>query len=293
MRLKNICAGKTQQQEIRGQSVTTAYIKTALTGAVEVTINGIAGNDVAVHTDDVYAIAEEHYSHWARRLKVSANAWAPGFFAENLTISGLNEKELNVGDVLRIGSEVRLRVTGPRVPCFKLCWRLNQPDSFLREFALSGKSGVYLSVLQTGQIRAGDPVHIESRASNTVKVQDLSEYIFGEQTIDEAGLVHILNLEGLSETTALLMRNKLYQILDQRALNMGRWQGWREFEVQKIVDEADKIKSFELSPSDGKPIAPFRAGQFLTVELPSDTSTHLVRLWSISDFSSQCRALPH
>jgi len=287
MRLESVCTGKTRHLDIRGQSVKTAFLKSAVSGPVQVTLDGLQGNEVAVHTDALYAISLQHYQHWAERLDVDVVDWAPGFFAENLRIDGLDETALNVGDVLSVGDEVRLSVSGPRVPCFKLCWQLDQPDTFIREFALSGKSGVYFNVERPGIIKAGDEIKIESKATGTVGLLELSEYVFEKRTIDEDILRHILELPGLSETSALLLRNKLYQILDQQRTSGDRWQGWREFNVDHVVEETDEIKSFFLTPTDTKLLAPFRAGQFITVQLPIKNIESAIRVWSLSDYDNE------
>ena len=286
MKLINVCIGKTQELDIHGQSVKTAYLKTPMTGPVRINEHGIEGNEVAVHTDAVYAIAPEHYQFWADWLDVKFEGWSPGFFAENLSIAGLDEAQFQVGDVLSIGEKVQLKVSGPRVPCFKLCWRMRQPNSFIREFAVSGKSGVYFNVERPGMIQAGDEVKIISKATDSIAINKIAQYIFGND-IDEARLRHVLALPGLSETAALLLRNKLYQILDQECTQLGRWQGWREFKVAEVIEETAEIKSFVLKPQDNQPLAGFRAGQFLTVQVPVDTESPLLRVWSLSDYQDE------
>lgn len=286
MKLIDICIGKTQELDIHGQPVKTAYLKHRVTGPILLNERGIEGNEVAVHTDAVYAIAPEHYKYWAARLDAKAENWAPGFFAENLSIAGLDEAQFQVGDVLSIGEEAQLKVSGPRVPCFKLCWRMGQPDTFIREFALSGKSGVYFNVERPGAIQVGDEVKIVSKAPGSVTINDIAQYIFGK-AIDEKMLQYILALPGLSETAALLLRNKLYQILDQERTRQGRWQGWREFRVAEVVEETAEIKSFVFKPSGNQPLAGYRAGQFLTVQLPVNAGSPLIRVWSLSDYQEE------
>jgi ferredoxin-NADP reductase len=53
-----------------------------------------------------------------------------------------------------------------------------------------------------------------------------------------------------------------------------------------VIDETSDIKSFYLSPIDNRPLAPYRAGQFLTVQLPTTQET-IVRVWSLSDYQNQ------
>jgi len=46
----------------------------------------------------------------------------------------------------------------------------------------------------------------------------------------------------------------------------GGWNGWRNFRISKIIDESTEIKSFYLEPTDGKPIATFKPGQYLSIK---------------------------
>ena len=71
------------------------------------------------------------------------------------------------------------------------------------------------------------------------------------------------------------------------------WEGYREFQVQHRVveDTAQSICSFYLVPVDGRPLPPYKPGQFLTFKLPIvDPVTHesrtIVRCYSLSDCSS-------
>jgi len=284
MKLVSVCVGRTQNLRIRDQNVTTAFLKAPVEGPVRVSANGLEGNDVAVHTDAVYAIAEEHYGHWAEQLGRDVADWPHGFFGENLTIRGLDESQLHVGDILSVGDEVRLSVAGPRIPCFKLCWRLNQPDTFIREFGLSGKSGAYFNVDRPGTIQAGDPVRIVSSANDSFRIGTIAEYALGTEPVDPDVLARVLNLPGLSQTSALLLRNKLYHKLDHQRTLERRWQGWRKFSVAQLHEEVPGVKSFVLKAVDRRPIAPYRAGQFITLKLPIDDGEPLIRVWSISDY---------
>lgn len=284
MKLLDICIGKTQELDINGQSVKTAYIKESISGLVRVNALGIEGNEVAVHTDAIYAFTQENYPYWADRLKVDQAQWSSGVFAENLLISGLQERDLRVGDIVAIGKDVQLSVSGPRIPCFKLCWRLRQPDTFISEFALSGKSGVYFNVEKTGQIRSGDTVKIIHKAKNSIGIVELAAIAFGKKDIDVQELQRILDLPGLSETSALFLRNKLYAIVDQEQLRRNRWQGWRAMKVVSVTNETPSIKSFVLRAADDKHLASYRAGQFLTVNLSPHTHGSLIRVWSLSNY---------
>ena len=84
-----------------------------------------------------------------------------GAFGENLTIEGLVEADVMIGDRLRIGT-AELVVTQPRSPCFKLGIRFGD-DQMVRRFAQSGRTGFYCSVAREGEIGAGDTIEFLER----------------------------------------------------------------------------------------------------------------------------------
>ena len=47
----------------------------------------------------------------------------------------------------------------------------------------------------------------------------------------------------------------------------GGWRGARDFRIRAINQESSVIKSFELVPNDGKPVATFLPGQYLAISL--------------------------
>jgi uncharacterized protein len=284
MQLVGIAAGKVRSIEMRGSPVQTAFLKTPVSGPCYVHESGLEGNESAVHPDAIYAIAAEHYSFWANRLGADRGAWQVGQFAENLTIAGLDESALRIGDVLAIGPEVRLVVTGPRIPCFKLAWRFSQPDSFVREFGVSGRSGVYFGVRQTGWIEAGMPVQIEHREPAHATVAEVAKLVLDCPQPPEQGIRALLELPYLSRSAALILGSLLMRVVDQRP-EAAQWKDWREFTVASTTDEAPDIKSFTLIPSDGQPLPRTRAGQFVAVQVPLPDADAVIRPWSLSDYT--------
>jgi uncharacterized protein len=258
MRLRSVNVGRTQSHEINGQAVQTAYLKQPVAGPVRVTREGIEGNDVAQHTDAVYAFAEETYEYWAGLLGADREAWPPGYFGENLTIAGLDEHNLCLGDRVRIGSRVELVVAGPRIPCFKLAWRMHQPESFIARFATSGKSGVYFAVAREGNIEVGDEVRLIER-SGLDSVAAMADLVWSNAETSVEHLQKLLNAPSLSQTVALGLRSRLYRILDGQQTLANRWQGWRALQVVSVDDECDGVRSYRLQPADGEPLPRFCA----------------------------------
>jgi ferredoxin-NADP reductase len=62
------------------------------------------------------------------------------------------------------------------------------------------------------------------------------------------------------------------------------WEGWRQFRVAAVIDEARDVKSFYFTPVDARPLLPFLPGQYLTFRLPNACGgAPLVRCYSLSD----------
>jgi MOSC domain-containing protein YiiM len=145
--------------------IDTGIHKQPVPGAVMVRKLGLEGDrqaDLRLHggaSKAVYAYPFEHYAFWtAQRLKAvnGTAALPPGSMGENLTMEGLLEKDIWIGDRLHIGSAV-LEVTEPRFPCYKFNVKMGFSHAG-KLMVQSGACGFYLRVLQVGAIQAGDAV---------------------------------------------------------------------------------------------------------------------------------------
>lgn len=111
----------------------------------------------------VYAYPVEHLPFWQKQRREAGvslfdEALPPGFMGENLSIEGLLEHEVWIGDELHFPGCV-LRVTAPREPCFKFnaVMGLNQAGKLMMEHLCSG---FYLAVAQAGSLEAGQPFRL-------------------------------------------------------------------------------------------------------------------------------------
>src|SRR5258706_10982994 len=162
MRIISINVGQPREvTDENGRTVRTSIFKSPVgDGPVRVRETNIEGDqqsDLVKHGGwhrAVYMYPSEHYAFWRTELPGADLPW--GAFGENLTIEGLLEDDVRVGDWLRVGS-TQLVVTRPRKPCYKLALRLGQRDIVAR-FRASGRSGFYLSVAHEGELCAGDPI---------------------------------------------------------------------------------------------------------------------------------------
>ena len=150
-----------------GREVRTGIYKEPAGGRVRLRALGLEGDfqaDPSVHGGPdkaVYVYPSEHYPYFRellRRPDLSA-----GFFGENLTTEGLLEDGVSPGDILRIGTAV-VQVTTPRSPCFKLAAKAGSP-AFVGAFLNSRRLGFYLSVVEEGDVGAGDTIRVISSAA--------------------------------------------------------------------------------------------------------------------------------
>jgi MOSC domain-containing protein YiiM len=144
---------------------TTAFYKTPIRGPVFVTQTNITGDrqaDVEHHggvDKAVLAYAASHYELWRREL--ARDNLPCGGFGENLTIDGLTEESVCIGDVWSLGEAV-FQVSQPRQPCWKLArrWRTKELAAVV---IANGRTGWYLRVLQEGLIDAGQELTLVGR----------------------------------------------------------------------------------------------------------------------------------
>lgn len=266
---------------IHGRDVNTAIVRSASAGPLEVVAGRLVGNQPAVHTEHVLAFPAEHYDYWSEKLGVQRSSWDWCWWGENLTVAGISEEDLHVGDVLEIGG-TQLRVTSPRIPCFKVAWRVGQPDSILPKMMETGRVGFHLEVLKGGEIRMTDVLRIIESQPDAITVAALSRLLLSQSPDDLPVLRETQALPALGLKARNAVRQRINLIEDKQRLQTGRWRGWRSFIVSAVHDEAVGTRSFYLRPQDGQTIAPPAAGQFLTVRLEPKNQVPLIRSWTIS-----------
>jgi MOSC domain-containing protein YiiM len=65
------------------------------------------------------------------------------------------------------------------MPCYKLDLRFNRAD-MVKRFVMSGRSGFYFSVIETGEVHAGSDIQILRRDHNRVTVAELNGLFLGQ-----------------------------------------------------------------------------------------------------------------
>ena len=179
----------------------SAFRKHRVEGLVKVGTLGLHGDeqaDLTVHGGPekaVYAYANEHYAAWSEEFPEHREKLRAGGFGENLTVEGMCERDLCVGDVHRIGSAL-LQVCQPRQPCFKLALFFDD-SRMVKAMVRSGRAGWYYRVLADGEIQPGDEVRPEERPHPGFSFDRLVHIVnFGKASPDE--LQAMAGMDGLA-----------------------------------------------------------------------------------------------
>ncbi len=113
-----------------------------------------------------YLFSADQYPYWKKLYPQLEWNW--GMFGENLTIDGLNEVKIRIGDIYKIGSAL-VQVSQPREPCYKLGVRFGTQE-ILRQFIDRGFPGTYVRVLEEGKVKISDDLILVERSENTLTV---------------------------------------------------------------------------------------------------------------------------
>ena len=202
MKIISLNVGRPKTATYQDKPVQTGIYKQPVTGPVKLIGNNLAGDgqaDLKHHggvSKAVYAYPLEHYAFWQQKLGLD-KALPYGIFGENLTVAGLDETSSYVGDHWRVGSAI-VAVTQPRVPCFKLGVRFGD-SSMTKRFMDEALTGVYLMVIQEGEMAAGDTIELVKRGKGEVAIKPLFEAFFNPKQDGALALLErALEVEELS-----------------------------------------------------------------------------------------------
>lgn len=185
MHIVSVNVGQPRQVETPRGIVVTSIFKSPVAGRVAARQHNLEGDrqaDPRVHgglNKAVYAYSSEHYAYWTGQLPDTELPF--GKFGENLTIAGLTEEQAHIGDKYRIGTSI-LRVTQPRMPCFKLALRFGRAD-MIKLFWKSGLSGIYFAIAKEGELGAGDEIELVEQHPEQVAVSDVVK-VYKRETSD-------------------------------------------------------------------------------------------------------------
>ena len=173
----------------RGEPVYSAIAKDPVAGRLPVRGVNIDGDDQADRTvhggpdKAIYAYALEDTAWWAQEL---GRELGPGMFGENLTTRGVECTEAVIGERWRVGSTL-LEGCQPRLPCFKLGLHFDDPR-MLKRFTVASRPGVYLRILEHGDLGAGDSIEVLDRPAHGVTIRLVSDAILKDVSLGPQAL---------------------------------------------------------------------------------------------------------
>lgn len=200
MQLLSVNVAHPREVTYRGRTYPTAIFKQPVAGRVTVrrlNIEGDSQGNPRTHGGPdmaVYVFGHENYAHWEQEY---GRPLEYGAFGENLTVTGMDESDVAVGDVFDIGS-ARLQVTEPRTPCHKLAMKFDD-DDLPRRFAATGHVGFYCRILTEGEIGAGDNILAEVRDSARLTISEVLG-LWADKSASSARLERALGVAALSAT---------------------------------------------------------------------------------------------
>ena len=213
MKLISVNVGLPRQVVWDGGSVATGIFKQPVPGPIRVERLNLVGDrqaDLSVHGGPykaVYAYPVEHYVYWRNELPDEELPW--GIFGENLTMEGLHESAVRIGDRYRVGT-AELIVTQPRVPCYKLGIRFGRPE-MVKRFLNSRRSGFYFAVAEEGELTVGDSIELVAREANSLTVADINNLYTFEKN-DREMLQRAVQLKALPDTWRSHFQEQLQRI---------------------------------------------------------------------------------
>ncbi len=217
MKLVSVNVGLPRLLTWGGATFKTGIFKNAVEGRVMLRTTNLDGDrqaDLSVHggaNKAVYCYPSEHYPAWNTELPDPARTW--GAFGENFTTEDLLETEVSVGDRYRIGSAV-VRATTPRLPCFKLAAKF-QRDDMIERFVLSGRCGYYFSVVEEGEVGAGDEFELLGREESTLTIAEVNR-LYTAKSPDRETLQRSLHVKLLPESWRMRFRARLADMDDRK-----------------------------------------------------------------------------
>ena len=179
---------------------TSGFVKLPVEQPVHVGRLGIEGDgqaDLKNHggiDKAVLGYSEEHYPAW--RNELDRPDFPHGGFGENLTICGMTEADICIGDIWEVG-DVIFQVSQPRQPCWKLARRWRRKD-LSKRVVQTGRSGWYFRVLQKGTIQAGIPMRLADRIHPKWTIAEASRVLYGKRP-DASAVAALASLPELSD----------------------------------------------------------------------------------------------
>ena len=288
-RLVSVNVGMPKNVQWRGKAVYTGIWKTPVEGPVmvrRINIDGDGQGDLTGHGGEQRAVMvyqAESYDFWKTYL--SRDDLAPGHFGENFTVTGLADDEVCIGDRYRIGN-AEFEVTQPRVTCFRIGLRLNEPE-MPNLLVAQHRPGFYFRVITEGHVRAGDDIVRTRRGRHELSVTDVDALLYLPDR-DIERLRKVVDVPALSpgwqqsfNDMLAAQENSNTATAPPIGVEPG-WNGFRALRVTAIDRESENVLSIGLDADDQTSLPRPLPGQYLTVRIPGAADPAPLRSYSLS-----------
>jgi MOSC domain-containing protein YiiM len=210
MKILSVNVGLPREVTWQGKLVATGIFKEPVNAPVMLRTLNLDGDrqaDLTVHggvNKAVYVYPSEHYGYW--RTELPGIDLPSGMFGENFTTEGLLEEAIYIGDRFRLG-ETEVRVTEPRMPCYKLGIKFGRAD-IIKRFLASRRTGFYFAVVRGGMVRAGDAIKLIGREQQEISVADITR-LYAFEKNDLKSLRRAIEVVALPENWKGYFRHQL------------------------------------------------------------------------------------
>jgi ferredoxin-NADP reductase/MOSC domain-containing protein YiiM len=264
----------------QGKVVYTGVWKKPVTGrlmARRLNLDGDGQGDLGGHGGENRAVMVyqlDSYRYWQSQL--SRNDFEYGQFGENLTIEGLADNEVCIGDRFRIGGAL-FEISQPRVTCYRVGIRMGDPQ--MPSLLVSHKRpGFYFRVIEEGEIGAGDEIVKVADGPERLTVAEVDGLLYlpghPREQLQRALRIPALPAGWKGSLEALLADEEKGKHGGNSGLAPSApppaWPGYRPLRVASVQQECDGVRSIVLEPlesKDGSPLPAQLPGQYLAFKL--------------------------
>ncbi len=188
----------------------SGILKKSISGPINLGKLGFEGDDSAdkrFHGGEDKAVCVYSFDHYKFWEKETSKKLTPGAFGENLTVSGLDEKEICLGDIFSFG-DAKVQVSLPREPCHKLNKMFDKKDMACK-FQKTGYTGFYFRVLTDGIVKPKTPLKLLEKGDQEITIAEANDLMFRKEKRNYERIETALSLGFISESWKRGYRKRL------------------------------------------------------------------------------------
>lgn len=180
MKIVSVNIGTKKSITWKGKTMTTGIFKLPVSEPIFLGNRGVQGdhiNNLKVHgglDKACYGYGENYYNYW-KELYPDLE-WTFGMLGENITIADVDESEIRIGDIYKVGAAV-VQVSQPRQPCNTFAAKFGSTE-VIKQFIDFEHPGIYFRVIQEGNVQNGDKFSLELRNQKALSVQEIFQLVY-------------------------------------------------------------------------------------------------------------------